>query len=365
MGKPALTIEIFIERTNQIHQNKFDYSRSVYVDNKTKIEIICPLHGSFWQTPRNHLIGRGCRKCAIEKSKFTIEKFIEKANKVHSFLYDYSESIYIDSYSHINIKCKIHGSFSLIAENHLQGHGCPKCGTIHKYSLDDFIEKANRVHNFLYDYSETIYVKASLKIKIRCKIHGIFEQKASTHLIGSGCTKCNKQKPRYTLEQFINKANIVHNNKYYYSNSIYNGSMEPIEIICDKHKSFFQVAADHLNGSGCPKCVNGISKKEIEWLNYLNIPEKNRNILLKIDGYKFFPDGIDYNNKIIYEFYGDYWHGNPKLFNPNDINQSSNKTFGYLYELTMKKEKLLKNAGYMIISIWESDYNKLIKQGII
>ena len=64
-------------------------------------------------------------------------------------------------------------------------------------------------------------------------------------------------------------------------------------------------------------------------------------------------------NKIIYEFNGDYWHGNPMKFSPNDINQQAHKTFGELHACTLEKERFLKEAGYTVISIWESDWKKL------
>ena len=86
----------------------------------------------------------------------------------------------------------------------------------------------------------------------------------------------------------------------------------------------------------------------------LNIPKNLRQY--KIDN--FYVDGIDFENNIIYEFNGDYWHGNPNIYNKDDMNKSCNKSFGELYQKTIKREKYLKSIGYKVISIWEDDFNK-------
>lgn len=80
-----------------------------------------------------------------------------------------------------------------------------------------------------------------------------------------------------------------------------------------------------------------------------------------VDGNIFNVDGINYETNTIYEFNGDYYHGNPEIYDSNIINKTTNKTFGYLYENTLLKEKILKNAGYNLITIWEKDYKLLNK----
>lgn len=58
-----LTTEEFIEKARKVHVDKYDYSKVEYVNNLTKVCIICPKHGEFWQTPNNHLSGKGCPIC--------------------------------------------------------------------------------------------------------------------------------------------------------------------------------------------------------------------------------------------------------------------------------------------------------------
>ena len=72
-----LTTEEFIKRSKEIHKNKYNYNKTIYVDNKTKVEIECPEHGIFSQLPGNHLKGHGCPDCSNNR-KFTTEDFIKK-----------------------------------------------------------------------------------------------------------------------------------------------------------------------------------------------------------------------------------------------------------------------------------------------
>jgi endogenous inhibitor of DNA gyrase (YacG/DUF329 family) len=182
------------------------------------------------------------------------------------------------------------------------------------------------------------------------------------HLRGSGCPKCGKQSfsknKTSSINLFIEKANKIHNNEFDYSKSIYTKNNNKIEIICSKHGSFFQRPSDHLSGCKCPNCSNAISRHEDKYFESLNNPNIIRNQMLYIKGRKIIPDGYDPVTNTIYEFNGDYWHGNPKIYNKNDINKHNKKTFGELYKKTIEKENFLKNCGYNVISIWESDFEK-------
>ena len=60
-----LTQDQFIERSQEIHKDKYDYSKVKYKNTRTKVEIICPIHGSFMQTPKRHLLGQGAKYHSI------------------------------------------------------------------------------------------------------------------------------------------------------------------------------------------------------------------------------------------------------------------------------------------------------------
>ena len=123
----------------------------------------------------------------------------------------------------------------------------------------------------------------------------------------------------------------------------------------------------HYNSCiGCPKCSNnGFSKPSILWLDFLS---KLYNIYIQhahndgeyvITTTKYRADGYCKENNTIYEFHGDYWHGNPKKFNPDDINEITKKTFKELYDETLIRENKIKNFGYNLVVIWEYDWKKL------
>lgn len=123
--------ESFIAKAREVHGDRYDYSKVDYVDSHTQVDIICRKHGVFRQTPGSHLSGRGCYQCWLEQSSKdktnTVEHFLSMAQKVHGCKYDYSEAEYTHSKTKIKIICPEHGVFWQTPNNHLKGHGCPKC----------------------------------------------------------------------------------------------------------------------------------------------------------------------------------------------------------------------------------------------
>lgn len=296
----------------------------------------------------------------------TTKKWIKKAKDRHGNKYDYSKSEYTYARNKIKIICKIHGEFLQIAHIHTtKGYGCPTCSGNKKMTIFDFIKRAQSIHGNKYDYTLVEYKNIDTKIKIYCINHAIiFNQSPYHHFKSStgGCPICISEnisiKQQKSQNQFIIEAKKLHNDKYDYSNSIYEGAHVKISIICIKHGIFKQTPANHLSGQECPACGFGknISNGEIEWLNQFNIKQNNRNIIVYINNKKYKIDGFDPKTNTIYEYNGDFWHGNPKKFKSTDINPKTKTTYGELFEATMKKERNIKNAGYNFISIWESDF---------
>ena len=265
--------------------------------------------------------------------QFTTDKFIDKSNKIHNFKYNYSLSIYTNSKTKLDIICASHGIFSQIPNAHLMGHGCSKCRYENNakkrgFTTNTFIERAIDRHGTLYDYTHVNYNGYNTKINILCNKHGIFHQTPHKHLSGEGCPRCvGKHK---TTEIFISEANIIHGNKFNYSEVVYNGNKTPIVIICREHGKFSQSPSSHLNGRGCPVCVS--SKGEIKIETYLKTNNINyikqktfsdckgstkwplkfdfylpdRNILIEYDGAQHFISGGRLSNG--------------HLFSPEEIN---------------------------------------------
>ena len=264
---------LFFKNANNKFGKKFDFSKVIYKNNKTKVEIICKInnHLSFFQTPNNHLRGHKCPKCKGEKLRkintLSLNEFIKTSKEIHGDKYDYSKVKYKNMHTKVCIICKNHDEpyeFLQKPNDHVSGHGCPKCARNQKLTLEEFIEMANMKHGYnKYDYSNSIYIDGNTSIEIICpkEGHGSFWQKPYLHLQGRGCPLCGHEKRaennKLTLEEFIEKANKVHGiGTYDYSESKYIDSQTKIKIICSKHGVFLQRPANHLNGQGCPKCNN-------------------------------------------------------------------------------------------------------------
>lgn len=274
------TLEEFIAKARTVHGDKYDYSKVVYTNNRTKICIICPEHGEFWQAPDKHILKRGCPVCGVvsvhDQQRSSVEEFVIKAKKVHGDKYDYSKVEYQGNKVKVCITCPEHGDFWQVPNSHLSGRGCPVCGRIQankseSYSNTVFMTKAKVKHGDKYDYSLVEYTNSQNKVKIICSVHGVFEQTPARHLFGNGCPKCAKEYTKNalsnTLEDFLTKVRKVHGNKYNYSDVVYTNNRTKIKIICPKHGVFEQAPDKHLSGRGCPKCGldASASKRRIKW----------------------------------------------------------------------------------------------------
>ena len=378
---PKLTTSEFIKKSKLIHGNDtYDYSKTVYETAKKDVIIICPKvsHGEFIIRPNNHTSGKqGCNKCGHKMEILTTEQFIEKAEKINDNKnkYDYSKVYYINMSTKVLINCRYHGEFEQTPSNHItHEEGCSICAKNYKSDTAEFIEKANIKHNNKYNYSNVHYINRETKIKIICPKHGEFEQTPGNHLYGYGCISCGKTQminsQTKTNEEFITEANNIHHDKYNYSKVNYINARTYITIICPKHGEFYQVPDSHLRGCGCPKCYNRYSKSQIEYLSFMesykkiNIRHAENGGEYKIPNTKYFADGYDEINNTIYEYHGDFWHGNLKIYNKTIINPITKNTFGELYENTIKREEYIKSCGYKLKVIWDSEW-KLFKKSII
>jgi len=196
-----LTQADVITRFKATHGNKYDYSRVKYSGNKVGVEIVCPEHGPFTQSPEKHAAGNECPTCGRAKSsaskRLGTARFIEKARSIHGNKYDYRNVNYgADNEAKVEIVCPDHGAFWQQPNNHLSGKGCKKCADIRTgeaqlNSREDFIESARRVHGDKYNYSKVVYLTANDKVEIVCHEHGSFWQIATNHVSQeSDCPKC-------------------------------------------------------------------------------------------------------------------------------------------------------------------------------
>lgn len=313
MSSNSIYAQHFLERSRKIHNDFYDYSRVIYKNAREKVEIICPIHGSFFQDPTNHRKGSGCKQCQIDKN-------------------------------------------------------ITRCTS----DTSSFITKATIIHGDTYDYSLVNYIKNNIKVDIICKLHGVFQQKPAKHLCGHGCPSCGKIKSaksssvsqtgktspkRLSTEQFVNDSIIIHGNIYDYSLVDYKTCKDDVEIICNTHGVFLQKPSKHKSGHGCPHCTQfkSYSSKANKWLDSLNI-----NLIkeYRLPEYKLRSvDGYDPITNTIYQFHGDFYHGNPKVYPPNYLNKKLNRFASELYEETLQKDQQLRDFGYNLVIMWEYDFN--------
>lgn len=359
----------FFQKAKEIHNDKYDYSKVNYTNAKTKVEIICPEHGSFSQTPDSHLQKQGCPICGEKKQKTArlkdVNQFIEEAKKIHDNKYDYSKVNYINANIKVEIICPTHGAFLQIPNNHLQKQGCPECGKEAKVkaklkSTNQFIKEAKEIHDNKYDYSKSVYINAKKPIEIICPIHGSFFQTPDGHINGHGCPTCGRKRLtlRLTKLEILQRAKEIHGDKYSYVKSKLDSVKsvnDKIEIICPIHGAFFQQVRNHIRGDGCPKCKESHGERKIRnWLESKNIEyiyQKKFEDLGRLS-YDFF---IPSKNLLI-EFQGEQHYKPIETF-------GGIEKFKKQRENDYKKKEYAKKNKIMLLEIpyWEKDLESLLE----
>ena len=376
----VMTFEQFEYQARALYGNEYTYYREYYQNKGIPMIIThntCGRDNN--QTPYDHLRGRQCFHCN-GNPPLTTESFKEKAVSIHGTSFNYSKTIYVNYREKVIIICnRCEFEFEQIPNNHLstQQSGCPKCGResmIEKLSdtLEVFIEKSIKTHGTKFCYDIVLYNGAHSKVAIICNACGdTFYQLPAMHIYGNGCLRCSG-KMCLTLEQFIINANIIHNNTYDYSEiTEYINNNTKVPIRCKIHGIFEQTPHSHMSGGcGCPKCSkNNYSKKQIVWLNKIS-EEMNFDIKHaenggeytvvldtpdKYERKKYKLDGCLLGSKIAFEYDGTFWHGYPLIYNRSDINSVTGKTYGELFDRTVEKRQVLSRMGWLVFYVWEQE----------
>lgn len=297
---------------------------------------------------------------------YTTFDFIRLAKKLHGDKYSYEKVNYKTSHEKIEIKCEVHGFFWQTANDHLDGHGCPKCGGVsEKTTLEVFINRSLKQHGHKYDYSKVEYSSIRNKVIIICPTHGDFFQRPYSHWRGSGCPKCRYQKNNCkrikTTEQFIKEAKLVHVNMYDYSKTKYYKATEKLSVFCKKHGEFRQTPINHVkNKQGCPKCRLSLGERKIlQWLEEKNIKYITQKMFKGcINPDTKYPLRYDFflpNFNILIEYDGEQ-HFRTSLF------WTHHKTEKELMNMQLRdkiKNIYAKNNGLDLLRISFREYNKI------
>ena len=192
-----LTIQELIVRAKEVHGDKYDYS---LVENEglfVKNKIICKKCGNVFEMPFNNHINQkqGCKFCKHRSYRYSTDEWVDKAKKIHGDKYDYSKVNYINKNTKICIICPKHGEFWITPDKHVNSkQGCPKCAKNYRLDTDLFIKKARLIHCEFYNYDKCLYKDTETKVCIVCPEHGEFWQTPHGHLNGQGCPKCHEEK---------------------------------------------------------------------------------------------------------------------------------------------------------------------------
>jgi Zn finger protein HypA/HybF involved in hydrogenase expression len=290
----------------------------------------------------------------------------------------------IKSLKDTNIKCKclkhnnifIYNSVPLL----MRGYGCPICkkenilkGRKNKRdkTFARILKRFKDVHGDKYDYSKAKYISPSIKLKIYCKkCKKYFYQSAANHYSGHGCPYCYSR--GLSNEERLNR--IKHSTLKFINFNYTNSTDRNIKaecLLCGN--TFIRNYNYFINGYKCPFCCKGrmysikaincideLSKRtRLKFNTYINGGEK---YIKEIKGHV---DGYNDRYKIVVEFQGDTWHGNPKLYKPNEkCHPFEDVTAKYLYDKTKERINKLKKLGYLVIEIWESSSDKDIIKGV-
>ena len=228
MKKENLT-QHYISKFIEKHNDKYDYSDTIVESSSKKIFVKCKIHGGFLVTPNNHLNRlSGCPSC-----KNIDRNFIEEAKLIHNNFYDYSLVNYVNNRTKVKIICPTHGVFEQLPMNHKKGTPCPSCSNDErKYNLDELIAIGNKIFDNKYDYKylKEDYTNSSKKVRIVCPEHGVFNQSPFSHFIREhGCSLC---KPKSNGEANI-EAFLTENQMSFVRQKTFDGCVNKTKLLFD------------------------------------------------------------------------------------------------------------------------------------
>jgi hypothetical protein len=198
----------FVVNAKAVHKNRYGYTHVDYINSRTKVKIVCKVHGIFEQTPKSHSRGKGCPSCAPNKA-YTQQTFLKRLNDQFGAYFDYSQVVFNGTRENVTLICPEHGKFDIKAKSLLESkHACAKCSGVTSFTKKDFVDKANEVHDKLYNYQKVKFKNTKTNVLIVCKNHGSFSQSPHHHLAGQGCPSCKKSIGESIILGFLQKHKI-------------------------------------------------------------------------------------------------------------------------------------------------------------
>jgi hypothetical protein len=251
-----------IQKFRQVHDDKYDYSKVEYVTQKTKVIIICPIHGDFSQSPNAHWNGSGCFKCNHNPLRSTREEIIERFREVHGDRYDYSKFQYLGTKKKSVIICKIHGEFTILPMHHIKGTGCQKCRLIIHLDFQLVVDLLCDGKSMKSVASKVGFSPPAINRQIyKMRKDGTLSQYLKGRVLPDGRKNNTGKVLIKSNAEIIGIFKSVHGDKYDYSKVEYVNTKTKVIIICPIHGEFKQIPKSHKKGRGCQRCANMRSRK--------------------------------------------------------------------------------------------------------
>ncbi len=376
------TTEEFIEKARTIHENKYDYSKVVYTGTHNKVTIGCPTHGDFQQSPVSHLRGIDCAKCGFEKKRQTcIDRYGVPNPQQHKSIRRKTMLTNLEKYGD-------HPSKTASVKEKMVATTKVRYGVRNAFQSEEIKQKSKqtRIRKYGVEFvSQSPQHQETKKQQYFLK-HGV-EHPMQNPFVKSTRTLNNLKKygvehPNQLVEvrerakqTSLKKYNVEHPNQRHMRDSLllleselwmnnqYINLDKTAVQIAEELNVGLTVTLRYLKKHNIQiRPVNKYSHKCLLWLESI-IEQEKIHIQHALNGGEYsipntpyHADGYCLETNTIYEFYGDYWHGNPKQYNADVVNEVSKKTMGELYQTTLTKEVKLKNLGYNLVVMWESDF---------
>lgn len=328
----AVPLDVFVSRARAAHGDKYDYSGVKYKNKDVKVEIRCPQHGAFLQTPASHAAGHGCPECYNMVRGQDIKIPTDVWRSMQSARYpqvDFSKSEYRGAHALVTAECRIHGSVTRKASKWALS-GCPQCGrersaaaprsteAFKKYNARHSVEAEQKFWGFAernsdrFDFSQSVFRGVGVPVVVICRKHGPFAPIPNNLIRGHGCLECGKD--AIGLANVLSEGEVLrrfrntHRDKYDYSKVSYLKSNVDVEIVCKEHGSFFQNVHNHAAGAGCPMCGGTASYGEYAlrlWVESLGetVVVGDRTVIAPKEIDIWLPE-----RKLGIEYHGLYWH---------------------------------------------------------
>ena len=297
----------------------------------------------------------------------THEDFVQEINSKHCNKIKVLGK-FTNTQTKILLKCnKCSGEWAALPSNILSGKGCLVCCGKAKKTNAQYTLWLSQISSNKIIAVEN-YISDAEKIKHKCHECDLIWETSPHYL--KKVPRCPGCHPRIkSHKQFLSDVYQIHGDKITVVGK-YTHSHDKLDFKCTKcDKVWTATAGSIINyGSGCPYCCFTTSKIEAQWLDQLIVPNDNshRQVKIKIQNKRYNLDGYEPSKNIVYEFLGDFWHGNPAIYRKNDLNKRNKKTFGQLFDKTKTKFNELRKHGLNVIYVWESDFRlgRLFSEGL-